>query len=144
MHTLSSPPVARHTRGFAYTEVLVAVVILLVALPPAMDALQSGTQSSRISSRSAGLAMQVSGKMEELLAQPFGALSAAAAGSTTPSSYSDPAGTPDRQVVLISAWDMDNADFDDDGFTGTDSDALWIRVEIEDAPLFFLETLTVP
>lgn len=120
------------------------MAILLIALPPAMDALQSGTKASRINAQSTGLALKVSGKMEELLAQPFGALNAAAAGGTTPSSFSDDAGTPNRQVVLISAWDMDNADLDDDGFTGTDPDALWIRVEIEDAPLFALETLTVP
>lgn len=130
--------------GFAYAEVLVAVVILLIALPPAMNALQAGSNASRISSHSASLALRLSSQMEEILAQPFGALEAAAAGNATPSAYSDDPGTEDRRLVYLSAWDIDNADADDNGFTGTDPDVLWVRVEIENAPLFVLETLTVP
>lgn len=130
--------------GFAYAEVLVAVVILMIGLQPAMDALQSGTKASRVSSQSADLALRVSSQIEELLAQPFGALQAAVAGSATPSTYSDDSGTANRRLVYISAWDIDNLDADNNGFTGTDPDVLWLRVEIEDAPLFALETLTVP
>ncbi len=37
----------------------------------------------------------------------------------------------DRRLVFISRYDGDNADTDDNPFTGTEADLLWLRVEIE-------------
>jgi len=73
--------------------------------------------------------------MEELLAEPFSALEAAAVAAGAPTvetSYSEPAGPPGRLIVYLSLYDGDNADADDDPFTGTDPGLLWIRVEAED------------
>ena len=38
-------------------------------------------------------------------------------------------------LVYLSLYDGDNADADDDPFTGTDADLLWIRVEIDGSVL---------
>ena len=43
----------------------------------------------------------------------------------------EPGGLPGRLVVYLSPYDGDNADADDDPYTGTDPDLLWIGVEIE-------------
>jgi hypothetical protein len=80
--------------------------------------------------------------MEELLAEPFAALDAAAtaAGSrVTPGSYSDTVTFQDGRTVTrnvyLSRYDSDNADGDADPFTGTEADLLWLRVEIGDTAL---------
>ncbi len=41
------------------------------------------------------------------------------------------AGSVDRRLVFIANYDGDNADTDNDPFTGTDPGLLWVRVEIE-------------
>ena len=46
-------------------------------------------------------------------------------------SYSEAGGTPGRLVVYLSPCDGDNADNDNDLFTGADDGLLWIRVEAE-------------
>ena len=77
------------------------------------------------------------------MVEPFSDLSDAAivAGSpTTPTTYSDAAGPADRILVYLSPWDGDNADADDDPFTGTEADLLWIRVEI-DGSVLALQTI---
>ena len=63
------------------------------------------------------------------------------AANTVPTSYSDVSGSTDRRLVYIAKYDADNADADDDGFTGVDDEILWVRVEIENTPFEF-ETLT--
>ena len=64
------------------------------------------------------------------VAEPFAMVAAVAAGPTTPSVYSDPSGSTDRRLVFASFYDADNADSDNDPFTGTEPDLLWIRVEM--------------
>ncbi len=122
--------------GFSYIEVLVAVAILAVALVPAMDALRSGVVGAEVHASRTELHYRLAGKLEELLAEPFGALDdeALAIGAPTiPSTaYSDPAATPDRRLVFLSRYDGDNVDpADGDPFTGVDEGLLWMRVEIE-------------
>ena len=76
--------------------------------------------------------------MEALLAEPYNDLDAEALAvndPNLPTSYSEilpPLGgrTLNRQVYL-SRYDADNADNDDDFFTGIDAGLLWIRVELE-------------
>ena len=70
-------------------------------------------------------------KLEEVLAEPFSTVFAQAAGPTVATVYSDLAGSVDRRVVFIASYDGDNADADNDPFTGPDPDLLWVRVEIE-------------
>lgn len=132
-----------YVQGVLYAEVLVAVAILAIAMVPATNAIYAGL---RASDNFAGITAQhfsVAGRMEELLAEPFSALDAAAlaAGSSSvATTYSDPVG-PARRLVYLAHYDGDNADSDNDPFTGTEADLLWVRVEIEGTN-GALETLT--
>ncbi len=135
-------------RGFSYTEVLVATVLIAIALVPALEALQPAIQGAGIHEHYAEDHYLLSAMMEELLAEPFAELEAAALAAgdaTTPTTYSDIVNTAHgrsltRQVYL-SRYDGDNADGDDDPFTDTDDGLLWVRVELEGSHLA-LESLT--
>lgn len=136
--------------GFAYIEVLVAIILVAVALVPIMEALQSAVGGTAIHESIIVDMLALQSKIEEVLKEPFTALETAAlkAGSpTTPTIYSDtaPITTSDgRQItrqVYIWLYDADNVDGDDDPFTGADAGLLYIRAEIEGSALF-IETLT--
>ena len=123
--------------GFSYVEVLVAIVLIAVTLVPAMEALQPGIAGSGIHEIIAEDHYQLAGKLEQVLVEPFGQLNSAAkaAGSrTTPTSYQDVFTYADgRQItrnVFLARYDGDNADTDNDPFTGTDDGLLWVRVAI--------------
>jgi prepilin-type N-terminal cleavage/methylation domain-containing protein len=141
-----------HSAGFSYIEVLIAVAVIGVCLVPAMDALKTGIQSTDVHESTLVDHYALQAKMEEVLAESFSSLAAAstAAGSlNSPTSYSDPSPfitTDGRQIVrqvYIWPYDGDNADSDNDSFTGTDADLLHVKVQINDSPLS-LETLTTP
>ncbi len=128
-----------HVRGFSHIEVLIAVILIMIALVPAMDALIPGMAGSSIHESIAEDHYRLTGKLEQVLVEPFGRLNSAAnaAGSpTTPTTaFSDDVTYLDgRQIkrnVFIARYDGDNADADDDPFTGTDDGLLWVRVAIE-------------
>ena len=129
--------------GLTLVEVLVTIVLLAVLLVPAINALQSGIVGAQVHGDVSASAFRLTTRMEELLAESFASLSdaATAAGSrSTPTSYSDAAGSPGRLLVYLSPYDGDNVDVDNDPFTGTDPDLLWIRVEIENS-VFSLQTV---
>ena len=133
----------RFESGLTLVEVLVTIVLLALILVPAINALQTGVVGADVHADIASGHFRLTSRLEELLAEPFADLSdaAIAAGApTTPSSYSEPAGPPGRLLVYLSLYDGDNADGDDDPFTGTDPDLLWIRVDVEDA-VHTLETV---
>lgn len=120
--------------GLTLVEVLVTIVLLSVVLVPAIRALQTGILGSRVHSDLATEHFRLSARLEELLAEPFTSLQAAALDAGGPgvvSSYSEAGGTPSRLLVYLGFYDGDNADTDNDPFTGTESDLLWIRVEAE-------------
>jgi len=124
-------------RGLAYVETLIAVVVLAVALVPVLETLGVAFTGAAVSETAIQWQQQVATRMETVRAEPFAALDAAAlsAGSETiPSSYSDAAGGPDRTLVFLSRYDGDDADGDNDVFTGTDEGLLWLRVAIENSP----------
>ena len=134
----------RHQTGLSYAEVLLAVTVLALALVPALDTLQTAMVGAQVHQDVSTTANTLASRLEEVLAEPHGALddAAQAAGSpTTPSSYSDPAGPPNRVIVFLSRFDGDNADADGDPFTGVDEGLLWVRVAVENTP-FELITLT--
>lgn len=134
----------RRQSGLTLVEVLVSVLLLAVVLVPAMRALQTGVVGANVHGDIASGHYRLTSRLEELLAEPFADLSnaaIAAGASTTPSSYSEPAGPPGRLLVYLSLYDGDNADADGDTFTGTEPDLLWIRVDIEDS-VHTLETIT--
>lgn len=122
--------------GLTLVEVLVAMALLAVLLVPAMRALQTSVAGADVHSDLATSHFRLTSRLEELLAEPFVELSdaAIAAGApTTATTYSEAAGPPGRLLVYLSLYDGDNADADNDPFTGMDSDLLWIRVDIEDS-----------
>jgi len=118
--------------------------VLAAALVPALQALQGGVAGTDVHLSSAQRLQRAAGRMEEVLAEPLNALDAAAvaAGSpTTPSSYSDSPGTPERRLVYLSRFDGDDADGDGNPFTGTDAGIIWVRVAIEGSTVA-LESVT--
>lgn len=135
-------------RGLSYIEVLVASFLLAISLVPALEALQPGIQGSVIHKHYSEDHYQLIAKMEEVLAESFSNLQAVATATGSPditTSYSDIFTFPDgRQItrsVFLSAYDADNADGDNNSFTGTESDLIWVKVLIEGTP-HELETLT--
>ena len=140
----------KHTRiaGFSYVEVMVATVLIAITLVPAMDALLPGINGSGIHETRSEDHYQLLGRVEEILAEPFASLDVAAtvAGNpTTATSYSDvytyANGRQIKRAIFISRYDGDNADADDDPFTGTDEGLLWVQGVIDGSSLSF-ETLT--
>jgi len=118
--------------GFYYAEALVSTVIVGVCLAPAVSALHSALEAPAVEVGIVNGRQHLQSKLEQVLAQPIADLdaAAAAAGSPgTPTSYSEPAGTADRVLVYLSRYDGDNADGDNNSFTGTDSGLLWVRVQ---------------
>lgn len=145
MQTLPTP---HQQAGFSYLELLIATTLIIISLIPAIDALHQGVLGSQLQAHLAIDQYAVLSKTEQVLAEPFSALNTAAAAAgnaTTPTSYSDTIVTADgrsitRQVYLA-AYDGDNADADNDPFSGTDSGLLWVRVQIAGTATYF-ETLT--
>ncbi len=135
-------------KGISYIEVLIATALVVMTLVPALEALQPAMMGSDIQELRTEDHYRLLARLEEVLAEPFADLddaATAAGSSTTPTSYSDVVTYPDgRQIsrnVFLSRYDGDNADADNDPFTGTDAELLWVRVEIPGTTLS-LETLT--
>ncbi len=134
----------RQQVGLSYAEALVAVAVMAAALVPALDSLQTVFAGVVVHEQLRGRQQQIANRMEMLVAEPFSSLdqAAQAAGSeTVASSRSDPVG-PDRVLVFLSRYDGDNADVDDDPFSGTDKDLIWMRVAVEDTPHEFITLVT--
>lgn len=133
--------------GFSYVEVMVSMVLIAMALVPAMDALLPGIQGSGIHQARSEDHYRLLARIEEILAQPVASLDAAAlaAGSPATPAYSDvytyPNGRQITRNIFLSRYDGDNADADNDPFTGTDEGLLWVRGVIAGSTLTF-ETLT--
>ncbi len=120
--------------GLSYVEALVAVVVMATALVPALDSLQTVFAGVTVHEQLRDRQQRIANRMEMLVAESFSSLdqAAQAAGSeTVASGYSDPVGA-DRVLVFLSRYDGDNVDGDDDPFSGTDEDLIWVRVAVED------------
>jgi len=125
----------RTQSGLTLVEVLITMVLLTILLVPAMRALQTSVTGAEIHADLATDQFRLTSRIEELLAEPFSNLedaASAAGGPGVATSYSDAAGPPGRLIVYLSLYDGDNADADNDPFTGTDEGLLWIQVEAED------------
>jgi type II secretory pathway pseudopilin PulG len=125
--------------GFSYVEVLVAVGLLALCVVPTMEALQTGVLGAAVHQSETADHYAVAGRLEEVLAEPFASLDAAATaagGPTNPSSYS-----ASPLLVYLARYDGDNADGDGNPFTGGDDGLLWVRVAVENGGAA-LETLT--
>jgi type II secretory pathway component PulJ len=121
--------------GFSYTEVLVATFLIAVILAPALESLHSGIQGSAVHATRVIDYQRLSGKLEEVLARPFSELEQAADSAGGPAvvvaDYSDAVGTASRRLVYLARYDGDNADGDNNPFSGTDQGLLWVRVQLE-------------
>lgn len=132
----------RYASGAFYVEVLVAVAIVAIALVPASEAIYTALRSSDYLADATTDHFSLTGRVEEVLAQSFSDLEAAAlaaGGPTVATTFSDPPG-PNRRLVYLANYDADDADADGNPFTGTESDLMWVRVQIEATGLA-LETL---
>ncbi|MCZ6618582.1 MAG: hypothetical protein O7E57_10650 [Gammaproteobacteria bacterium] len=122
-------------RGFSYVEVLISIVLIVMTLIPAMNALVPAIQGTTVHEEVVTEHYRLRAKFEEILAQPYDDLfneAIALWDPTVPSAlYSDPVATQNRRLVYLARIDADNADADDDPFTGTENDLLWIRVSID-------------
>lgn len=117
--------------GISYVEVLATLILVAAIMIPATNAIRGAMDVAEADSQATVNHYRLVSKMEEVLADSFAAVSGQAAGPTTATSYSDTAGAVDRRLVFVATYDGDNADADDNPFTGTDPDLLWVRVEIE-------------
>lgn len=138
-------PRLKNQQGFSYLEVLVALFILVIAIVPAIEAIQSGIQGAGIHESLTRQHYALIKRMEEVRTDAFVNLLAAAktaANATTPSSYSDPSGQAERLLVYLALYDADadpftlvdpNNDGDNDLYTGDTSNLLWLKVEIENS-----------
>lgn len=140
---LVSPPALRARfsaqSGLSYIEVLIATVLVAVSLVPAVEALRGGIFGASLHQEAAADHYQLKAKMEEVLAEPYALLDAAAvvaAGEKTPTSYSDPVGASPRRLVYLFRYDASVP-----GFTAFDTGLLWVHVRFESRP-GGLETLT--
>ncbi len=131
--------------GFSYVEVLVTIVLIALVLVPTINALVGGIRGSGIHAQRAEDHYRITAKLEEVLAKPFDDLQQAADAAGGPgvfvAAYSDSAGDGQRRLVYLARYDGDNADADNDPFSGVDDDLLWVRVQIENT-LDGMETLT--
>ena len=77
-------PTKQH--GFSYIEVLVATVLIIVSLVPALEALQTGIHANQVFSSQSLNHHALVAKIEEVIAKPFDELAtqAAAAGGPPP------------------------------------------------------------
>ena len=132
VNTFGNP---RRMAGLTYVELLIATLLIVVALVPAIDALRPAVQGSGINQSETALHYHLIAGLEDVLAGPFGELDseAQALGDPTVSSalLSDTAGSTDRRLVYLSLYDADNADGDNNPFTGIDEGLIWVRVEVE-------------
>ncbi|MEQ1528063.1 MAG: type II secretion system protein [Methylococcales bacterium] len=136
-------------QGFSYVEVLIATILISVSLIPALDSLSSGLGSANTHQTLTRQYYVSLSKMEQIKAETFiNLLDAAktAGDQLTASSYSD---TAKRCFVYLSLYDADsdpftvadpNTDNDNDPYTGSSANLLWVRVTIEGSPQT-LETL---
>lgn len=132
-------------KGFSYVEVIIAIIIIGLAIVPVIESMNIGVQSTRHHEDSLGVYTKLSSTYETLMAESFKDLENAAAQAGDPeieTHYSDETGIPNRCLVYIHEYDLDNSDNDGAGFTGTDEDVLWIKIQIENSA-HQLETLVV-
>ena len=121
--------------GASYVEVLIAALLIIISLAPMTSALRGAGDSADVFADATAQQLRLTAKLEEVLAEPFSVLAAAAGDEDKASSFSDEKGVDDRRIVYLSAYDGDNADSDDDPFTGTDAGLIWIKVEVEGTEL---------
>jgi len=148
-------PVSRYPsapKGFSYLEVMLAASILAVALVPIMRSATEIQNQAAAKQRDIETFWSLQSLSESLHAETFADLLNAAASvnsASTPTSYSDVAGTDKRRLIYLYAYDWNNSDGDNDPltiadpnadgdnnpFTGAtpDIDLLWYKASVENS-----------
>jgi Tfp pilus assembly protein PilV len=116
--------VADPATGFAYIEVLVAVLLLALCALPAANAIQNGLASANAAPTRAKALRCMRDKMEAVLAEPYDNLLAAQNGNQPVNAYSEAAGggCVARRVYI----DV----YKQDGFGVTASETALLRVDV--------------
>lgn len=133
--------------GYAYIEVLIAVVLVATSLAPMMDSL---AQAIRVQTQQADQRQALhftTSLMEQTLSTDYAALDAEAVlvnDATVATAYSDPTGTDLQRLVYLARYDLDNADADNNPLTGGDAGLLWIRVTSADGRYDFQNLVAAP
>ncbi len=126
---------SRKMAGLTYVEVLIATALIAVTLIPAMDALKPATLGMSIHEVQTVRHSALTALLEDVLAKPFNELDAEAVTINDPTvisvNYSDPVATTNRRLVYLSRYEGDNADADNNVFTGIDEGLLWVKIEAE-------------
>jgi Tfp pilus assembly protein PilV len=127
------PSRRRAAPGFSYVEILVAMAIIAVSLPAALEAVRGGVAATRFEGQQTVLQARLRSRLEEVLANRFSTLDAAAlAAGNSPTAvvpaWSDAAGTPDRIVVSLYRYNGTAA-------VATDTGLLWVKASIEGTAL---------
>lgn len=128
-------------RGFSYAEVLLSVLLLVILLIPAMQALNSAILGG--SSSLAARQLNLRNKMEEVLSKPYNRLYAETSlpgGNTVTSispNFSDASGTADRRVAVLYRFDTAT-----NSLSASDTGVLYVSIYYEaDGSVSALNTL---
>ena len=124
----------RNQIGVSYVEILIVIILIVVALVPMLNSLQAGLQGASLFQKKSKAHHVLTGKLENILAEPFDDLDSAAIASgahTSPTTYSDLT-APVPFNVYLWRYDVDNADSDNNEFTGGEEDLLWVKVSLVD------------
>lgn len=123
------------TWGYAYIEVLIAVVLVATCLAPMVESLAQAVRIQTLQTDQRDALHFTTSLMEQTLSTSYQALDAEAVAvgdATATTSYSDPTGTKNQRLVYLARYDVDNADADNNVLTGGDPGLIWIRVTSAD------------
>lgn len=137
----------QQTEGYAYVEVLIAVVLVATCLAPMMESLAQAVRIQTLQADQRDALHFTTSLMEQTLSTSYQELDVEAVAvndATAETAYSDPAGTENQRLVYLARYDLDNADSDNDTLTGGDAGLLWIRVTSADGRYDLQNLLAAP
>ena len=143
---IAAPSGHKHSHsGYAYLEVLIAALVLSIALVSASDALREVVRHTQQVRTLMQTNYSAQALLETVLTKPYTTL-AAELSVTAPeaSSFSDPVATPQRRIIYILPFDADNADADDNHFSGAESHMIRVQVVSEQNGVEFTTVMRQP
>ncbi len=135
------------TAGYAYVEVLIAVVLVATCLAPMVETIAQAVRIQTQQADQRDALHSTTSLMEQTLSTRYQALDLEAVAvndATVATAYSDPTGTDNQRLVYLARYDIDNADSDNDPLTGGDAGLLWIRVTSADGRYDLQNLLAAP
>lgn len=131
--------------GYAYIEVLIAAIVLSLALVPASDALMEVIRHTQEVRSLLQTNYHIQVLLETVLTNPYTTLAAElSVAAPVASRFSDPTATTHRRIVYILPFDADNADTDDNHFSGAESNILRVQVVSENTGIEFTTLMRQP